>query len=494
MFVKRIFLVMLAPILTVACTSTSNPDWGYAVTQSEPKVTSADDYVPYNTPKSSTDPATILNFVYLLRAYDQNGNEIGQGSAFLSSGKIVTNAHVVADAAWVEVFSSDGEHISTAPYAIYSDPKNDLVILPFPGNNEAGLPVDKQIPTLGTDAWAYGAPMGLQNTVSKGIVSNLQKGDGGEIEAVQISTPISPGSSGGPILNNAGKVIGVAVAVLEEGQNLNFAVPASKIPSLGSLSLSPIQFPSASDISSSDPELSGQQVFALYAAIKSQPLQYGSKVDGRFLAEEKVGDYFMSLYSFDGMAGREVKFGASSNVDATLVLFDSSWFGTEEGWGREDSNSGLGNYPYLHATLPSDGQYFLAVVTKEEVQSAPFTLWSGSVPESVALGDRWELLTGNTGNEMYLDLLSRTSEGYGAMRANSGWFFLYYTERQEIKNGSYKLAMYQTSARCGSRKIKIGTFRYKLYTGWEDDSSVSYYDSVIPGSVGEMMYDSLCQP
>ena len=90
--------------------------------------------------------------------------------------------------------------------------------------------------------------MGLQNTVSKGIVSSLRKGENKEINAIQITAPISPGSSGGPILNQSGEVIGVAVAVLAEGQNLNFAVPASKIPDLSEITAKHIAFPSPGDI------------------------------------------------------------------------------------------------------------------------------------------------------------------------------------------------------------------------------------------------------
>jgi hypothetical protein len=66
--------------------------------------------------------------------------------------------------------------------------------------------------------------MGLEDTVSNGLVSGRRKDDAG-VEILQVSAPISPGSSGGPIINDRGEVIGIAEQVLVQGQNLNFAVP-----------------------------------------------------------------------------------------------------------------------------------------------------------------------------------------------------------------------------------------------------------------------------
>jgi hypothetical protein len=72
---------------------------------------------------------------------------------------------------------------------------------------------------------AIGNPLGLEDTVSNGLVSARRKVDDGT-EVLQISAPIAPGSSGGPIFNDRGEVIGVATAVLLGGQNLNFGVPS----------------------------------------------------------------------------------------------------------------------------------------------------------------------------------------------------------------------------------------------------------------------------
>lgn len=80
---------------------------------------------------------------------------------------------------------------------------------------------------VGESVIAIGNPRGLEGSVSTGIVSGFRISNG--VKMIQITAPISPGSSGGPVLNSRGVVIGVATATLKGGQNLNFAVPATYI-------------------------------------------------------------------------------------------------------------------------------------------------------------------------------------------------------------------------------------------------------------------------
>lgn len=87
-------------------------------------------------------------------------------------------------------------------------------------------PVSPQ-PRVGDKIYVIGSPQGLTNTLSEGLISGFRKTKDGEW--IQITAPISSGSSGGPVLNTAGEVIGVTTAFLSEGQNLNFAVPVSQV-------------------------------------------------------------------------------------------------------------------------------------------------------------------------------------------------------------------------------------------------------------------------
>ena len=85
------------------------------------------------------------------------------------------------------------------------------------------MPTTGTLPAVGAPVVAVGNPQGLSRTVSTGIVSAVRLMDGRQM--VQISAPISPGSSGGPVLNDRGEVVAIATSYLAEGQNLNFAVP-----------------------------------------------------------------------------------------------------------------------------------------------------------------------------------------------------------------------------------------------------------------------------
>ena len=160
--------------------------------------------------------------------YDITGSEVGQGSGFfIGRGQIVTNAHVVEDAYSAEVHSSLNvyEHLTI----IKRDDEVDLALL---GVNDLGEPslmlADKVDLRPGQRIIAIGNPLGLEHTVSDGLISAI-RGTPGKEQLIQISAPISPGSSGGPLLNMEGEVIGVTSSGMKDGQNLNFAVGIATI-------------------------------------------------------------------------------------------------------------------------------------------------------------------------------------------------------------------------------------------------------------------------
>jgi tetratricopeptide (TPR) repeat protein len=100
-----------------------------------------------------------------------------------------------------------------------------------PGETAAPLPIEKNTPQEGESIVVIGNPFGLEGSVSNGIVSAVRDIAGyGQI--IQITAPISPGSSGSPVVNMQGQVIGIATLQAAEGQSLNFAVPATRISAL----------------------------------------------------------------------------------------------------------------------------------------------------------------------------------------------------------------------------------------------------------------------
>lgn len=160
--------------------------------------------------------------VFLIYLNDSSGSPSALGSAFLVAPRtLVTNAHVAE--AGNPVLAVGPARIPLK--VLRTDEKNDLAILSVEFDlTSKPLPLATGDVSPGDQIFAIGNPEGLEKTISQGIVSGVRNRDGRDL--LQITSPISHGSSGGPILNSKGEVVGVAVGMLEDGQNLNFAVPA----------------------------------------------------------------------------------------------------------------------------------------------------------------------------------------------------------------------------------------------------------------------------
>jgi S1-C subfamily serine protease len=164
--------------------------------------------------------------VVTLTAYNSDGDQIKFGTGFFvhKSGGIATNWHVVSGAAKVTAKTSTGELLEVANVARY-DPKLDVALCSlaettrtFPAIADA---YRKTPPRVGTSVAVLGTPEGLEQSLSQGIVSAIRHDDVGTF--VQITAPVSPGSSGSPVVDNTGALIGIATLAKKEGQSLNFA-------------------------------------------------------------------------------------------------------------------------------------------------------------------------------------------------------------------------------------------------------------------------------
>jgi serine protease Do len=163
------------------------------------------------------------------RVGDGDSAQVGFGTGFVvgGDGRIVTNLHVIAGSADVNVRLAD-DRIFPVISVLAVDEKRDLAII---GINAQGLTTvklgDSDQVSAGDRVVAIGNPLGvLDYTVSDGLISSLRPLND-ELTLLQISAPISQGSSGGPLFNPYGEVIGVAVGVSREGQNLNFGIPSN---------------------------------------------------------------------------------------------------------------------------------------------------------------------------------------------------------------------------------------------------------------------------
>lgn len=166
--------------------------------------------------------------------------DIGTGFIISSDGLIVTNKHVVSDtSAKYKVVIGKDETVEVKN--IYRDPVNDLAILKV---DKTGLtPVemgDSDKLKVGQTVIAIGTALGeFRSTVTKGVVSGLGRGitagsygDSEKLEnVIQTDAAINPGNSGGPLFNSSGQVIGVNVAVSQNGQSIGFALPINLVKS-----------------------------------------------------------------------------------------------------------------------------------------------------------------------------------------------------------------------------------------------------------------------
>ena len=156
---------------------------------------------------------------------DNEAQPLALGSGFIiDSCLIATNVHVIEGATSAYIIKNgDSKKYNVLGY-VAIDKINDLVILKVSEFTGSKLTLaDTSIVEIGEKIYAIGNPKGLNGTFSEGIVSGIRSIDKNKV--IQITAPISPGSSGGPVINSACKVIGIAFASLTEGQNLNFAIP-----------------------------------------------------------------------------------------------------------------------------------------------------------------------------------------------------------------------------------------------------------------------------
>lgn len=157
---------------------------------------------------------------------------IGSGFFINREGQIVTNKHVLSNPDGAEIKTISG-NVYKVQKLIHEDAAADLVIASTDAISRESKPVsiNAVLPVVGEKIIVIGSPLGLEQTVSDGIVSALRSNQQ-SIEFIQITAPISPGNSGGPLLNMRGEVIGVATFQYSSGQNLNFCIASSRITGL----------------------------------------------------------------------------------------------------------------------------------------------------------------------------------------------------------------------------------------------------------------------
>jgi serine protease DegQ len=166
----------------------------------------------------------------------QQGGAQGSGVVYNGSrGIIVTNNHVVAGANTVQVVLSNGDKLDAKVLA--TDPEVDLAVIQVAKTDLPTATFAKKLPRVGELAVAMGNPLGFENSVTAGIVSALHRslGENPFIDLIQTDAPISPGNSGGALVNREGEIMGINSAGIPSTENANslgFAIPSPTVISI----------------------------------------------------------------------------------------------------------------------------------------------------------------------------------------------------------------------------------------------------------------------
>ncbi|HCC08160.1 MAG TPA: hypothetical protein DEP72_08415 [Clostridiales bacterium] len=186
----------------------------------------------YRFEKSYEELAKLSSSTVMIQVFDSSEQIIGTGSGVIigEDGVIVTNYHVISGGLYYSVLF-EGLEKNDINYETYSvlntNRKKDLAFLKI-HVSKIPVPLRKQSDIVrGQRVVAIGSPLGLMNTFSEGIISGIRKSE--KYDYIQTTAPISPGSSGGALLNLYGELIGVTAAHFIDGQNINVAVPAKYI-------------------------------------------------------------------------------------------------------------------------------------------------------------------------------------------------------------------------------------------------------------------------
>lgn len=435
--------------------------------------------------------------VVSIKTFDEDGDETGIGSGFvIGGGRIVTNAHVVEGAARVRVYDRDDKLLGTAEYAQAVSTTSDLAILPAMAPNVAPIPLAAAPPEVGESVLAIGAPEGLTNSVSDGIVSAFRVLAGRRV--MQITAPLSEGSSGGPVLNRRGELVGVSVSVLRAGQNLNFAVPLDDVRALASAAPGRVSFPAEG--------ATAARGFRIPSVEALRRVDAGEPVPGslrRGDSELANGGYF-DAYRIRAERGDRLTVTVRSSDFDTFVAVGQAGRGEELAVLGSDDDGGTGTNSRLVVTAPEDGEYVIAVRAYDVGETGSYTLQvreGGGAPirsstvERVEEADagRW-LRSGST--ELYRESVDRTriaAQGEGAYRV---WVRRVYRRPHTDQYGdTFDREMLQYDYDCGRRRVRV--IQVIQYLGertiYQSDTRPEKWTEWYPGTTTEESGEAVCR-
>lgn len=237
--VVRVVVAAVLAVATAGCTQIDAPE---AATpgeeQSEPDGTAAEDDDPEAGPGYGLEvvPEVVAEVAPSVVAVLTQSGE-GSGVIWDEDGTIVTNAHVVGSVDEVVVAFADGKRAPAEVVA--TDEVVDIAVLRAERDGLPPATFSEDLPVVGELAIAVGNPLGFENTVTAGIISGVRRAIPGSgvqtqslVDLIQTDAPISPGNSGGALVNGAGAVVGINVAYIPpqaRAVSIGFAIPAATV-------------------------------------------------------------------------------------------------------------------------------------------------------------------------------------------------------------------------------------------------------------------------
>lgn len=179
--------------------------------------------------------------IFYIEVFDKTFTAVATGSGFFidAAGIAVTNYHVIESTSYAQITTTNGKKYDVT-HVIYYDKAMDVALLRISRTSTDGTPcfafpfltmADSSAISNGQVAYAIGSPLGLQNTISDGIISNTKR-TLDSVDYIQTTAAISAGSSGGALLNEKAEVIGITSAGFKSGENLGLAIPINVIKSI----------------------------------------------------------------------------------------------------------------------------------------------------------------------------------------------------------------------------------------------------------------------
>lgn len=282
--------------------------------------------------------------VFYIEVFDKNNSLLGSGSGFFidADGTAVTNFHVIDGVATAKVTTTSSQEVYDVEGVYDFSQENDWAVIKVSGSGFDALKIGDEATVVGgATVYAIGSPMGLQNTISQGLISNTNRVLDG-VTYIQTSAAISKGSSGGALINKYGEVIGITSAGFTDGENLGLAIPVSALDGFKKAEIDSIK-----DVNKKQNQTSTKQMSA-QDALKSFIATYCNRtLEGRpaFLQITSGEAGFIDMYALLENDG-SVRILIWEDYGFDTYYFTVSLTGDNAGAMYYDYRSGNGLYYY----------------------------------------------------------------------------------------------------------------------------------------------------